>query len=390
MQDYWLTPLIKVLVGMRRVGKSTLLQQFSTWLCQEKALATHQILLLDLESTSFFALNSPEKLLQLILDHQTSYPDLRVILIDEVQEIPGWEKVVNALHKNGELQIYLTGSNSQMLSSELSTLLSGRFIEIEVLPLSYKEYLELYQQEHSAKSWESFLRYGGLPGLWHLPHQDHILKQTLESIYHTVLYRDVIERHQVRQPAFLQRLIHFFFDNIGQLISAKKIVDYCKSQKIQVTVDTVQNYRSYLESCYALHRVGRYDLKGKKWLEIGEKHYLNDLGIRCALMGPRTADIAQLLENVVYLELRRRGWKIFIGKWDDLEIDFVAMRGDQVEYFQVSYLLASPETRQREFQPLLKIKDQYPKTVLSLDPMYQDEQGIHNLNLIAWLLEQRH
>lgn len=386
LQKYKNTPFIKVLTGMRRVGKSTILQQYASSLGIDAQ--KEMVLFIDMESLEFRHIKDAENLHNEVKTYFKNSACSKFIFIDEVQEIENWEKAVNSFLKSGEYDIYVTGSNAHLLSSDLATYLTGRYVQLEVYSLSYKEYLEINNQSsHSDAIFQRFLTFGGFPGLTHLPHDERLLFQTLNGLYSSIILRDVIERYQIRNTALLENMVHFFFDNIGNIVSAKKISDYCKSQKIKVSTDAVQNYIGYLASCFALYQVKRFDLKGKRYLEINEKHYLGDIGLRHATLGYRDNDIGQLLENIVYLELRRRGYKVSIGKLDTLEIDFIAERENERIYVQVSYLLATQETRKREFRPLKMIGDSYPKIVLTMDPVVRDEEGIQHKNLCQWLLD---
>ncbi len=352
-------------------------------------MAPESVRLLERDSLEWLHLESWEALRDAVVPWVDTVPGPKVLMIDEVQLIDGWEKVVNALHKRGDVDLYLTGSNARLLSSDLSTLLSGRWVGIPVLPLSYPETLAIRgKSEHSASEFERWLRWGGLPGLHQLPDDRRTLEQALDAIYSTVILHDVVHRHAVRNVALLERVARYLFDQVGNLVSAKRISDFCKSQRISVGVETIQNYASHLEGAYAVHRVKRWDLKGRRHLEMAEKFYAGDLGIRNALLGrDAMSDVGALLENAVFLELVRRGYAVSVGKLGDREIDFVAERGGTREYFQVCYLMADPATREREFRSLLDIDDNLPKTILSMDPLDLSRDGIRHVHLPTWLLE---
>ncbi|MGL1934999.1 MAG: ATP-binding protein [Fibrobacterales bacterium] len=389
IHQYRNTPLIKVLVGMRRVGKSTLIEQFKDNLYAQEQLPEGSILHIDMELLKNRDITNAEALHDKVTSYFTEHKENKVLLIDEVQEIAEWEKAINSFLKEGEIDIYITGSNSHMLSSDLATFLAGRYVSLEVLPLSYRETLQLYgNNQHTDTLFQKYLKFGGLPGLSHLPENEAVLFQTLDAYYSTIILRDIIERYTIRSSALLENLVSFFFDNIGNLVTAKSISNYLKSQHIKSSIESVQTYVGYLESCFALHKVKRYDIKGKRHLEIAEKHYLNDLGLRHATLGYRPGDIGQLLENAIYLELRRRGYTISIGKIGDLEIDFIAEKHNAKIYIQVSYLLASEETRKREFTPLKKTGDSYPKYVVTMDSLTQDEEGIMHRYIPEFLLDE--
>ncbi len=387
LDKYLGTPLIKVLVGMRRVGKSTLLQQFKEHLINERGLLPEQILYIDMEILSNRDIIDEITLQDKIDSYFKNSQVKKLLFIDEIQEIMNWERVVVSLLKNRSFDIYITGSNAHLLSSDLATYLAGRYVEMQIYPFSYKEYLEVNgKTEHDEGIFQRYLTYGGFPGLIHLPQEDTIIFQTLDALYNSIILRDIVERYQIRNISLLENLTNFFFDNIGNVVTAKSIVDYLKSQRIKASVESVQTYMGYLAACFALFRTRRYDIKGKRFLEISEKHYLGDLGLRHATLGYRPSDINQLLENVVYLSLRKWGYSVFVGKLDNLEIDFIAEKNQNRLYIQIAYLIASPETRQREFAPLLKVKDSYPKYVLTMDPLQQDESGIRHFFIPDFLL----
>lgn len=376
--------VIKVITGMRRVGKSSLLRQV-----MEGRMAAgvpgeclHWI---DKESVDF--------------DHIVNYKDLaehlgrtgakrpaaggmRYLFIDEVQEIEGWERAVTSLLKAGGWDIYLTGSNAHMLSSELATLLAGRYVEIAVYPLSLPEFLHFNGKsaDQAREMFPLYLRYGGFPALHQFMENEDTIFHYINSLYDTIVLKDIVSRHELRNVPLFQNISRFVFDNIGNTFSAKRVADYLKSQRLRVSVDTVQNYLGYLTETFALHRVRRYDIKGKRHLEIADKYYLGDIGLRNALLGCRESAINSLLENLVFLELKRRGFRVDIGKIGDAEIDFIATNETGIHYWQVCYLLASEQTKEREFGALARVPDNYPKTVLSMDPISPGEQSG-----IAWM-----
>lgn len=383
-------PVVKVLSGLRRVGKSVLLRQWKERLETQYDHPSRSIWLMERDSLDWLHLETWEQLRDVVTPWVEEIPGPKALLIDEVQLIEGWEKVVNALHKRGDVDIYLTGSNARLLSSDLSTLLSGRWVAIPILPLSYLETLELRgKRSHSPQEFERWLRWGGLPGLHQMPDDRRILEQALDAIFATVILHDVVHRHEVRNVPLLERVARHLFDQVGNLVNAKRIADYCKSQRISVGIETIQSYASHLEGAFAVHRAKRWDLKGKRHLEVAEKFYAGDLGMRNALLGrDAMADIGALLENAVYLELLRRGYTVSVGKLGDKEIDFVAERGGEREYFQVTYLMADETTREREFRSLLEIDDNHPKTVLSMDTFDLSHDGIRHIHLPTWFLEE--
>ena len=382
-------PVIKIITGLRRCGKSTFLKMFIDRLLKESGKKKN-IVYISMELMEF----------EFITDYKVLYDHIKksisiggenYIFIDEVQEINGWEKAVNSLLAENAGDIYLTGSNSRLLSSEFATLLTGRYVEIPMFPLSFKEFLlfrESKNKKNIEKEFELFLKFGGLPGIHYLELVDEVVFQYIKSIYSTILLKDIVSRHSIRDVFLLEKIAAFIFDNCGSITSSKKIADYLKSQRLKTGVDTVQNYIGYLNDAHLFSKSGRFDLKGKRYLELFEKYYSGDQGIRHSVLGYKKNDIAGILENVVYLELLRRGYTVSTGKYDDLEVDFVAEKNSVIKYIQVTYLLSSKETEDREFRPLEKIQDNYPKMVLSMDTVWGDNRnGIERKNIIDFLLE---
>ncbi len=379
-------PIIKVLTGMRRVGKSYLLRQLGEQV-ENSGISPARILYIDKESLDFEHIRTYRDLHQLTIDTMAGQPGC--LLVDEVQEIEGWERALASLSKREDIDIYITGSNAQLFSSELATLLSGRYIEFPIYALSFAEFRQFRGEESGEPrgDFADYLRYGSLPAIHHFPFAEEVVYQYLSSIYDTILLKDVVKRHNIRNVALLENIARYVFDNIGNVFSAKKVADYLKSQRLRVGVETVQNYLSYFQAALLIHKVPRYDVKGKRLLDIHEKYYLGDIGMRHALLGFREADIGGLLENLVFLELKRRGYDVCIGKLGQREIDFVATRTEEKLYVQVAYLLASPETIEREFGALLGIADNYPKVVLSMDEVFgADYEGIQRINIVDFLL----
>jgi predicted AAA+ superfamily ATPase len=381
-------PVIKIITGMRRTGKSYLLRQLMGEL-RARRVPPGRIHLIDKESVEFDAIATYKDVVDYLKKQTGKVKGRHYLLIDEVQEIEQWEKAANSYLKAGDWDIYLTGSNAHMLSSELATLLSGRFVEIPVYPLSLPEFLQFNGRDAAAAEelFPLYLRYGGFPAIHQFVQNEDTIYQYINSLYDTIILKDIVNRHEIRNVPLFQNISRFVYDNIGNTFSAKKVADYLKSQRLAISVDTVQKYLGYLTETYALHRVQRYDIKGKRNLEIHEKYYLGDIGLRNAVLGYRESAINGLLENLVFLELKRRGYRIAIGKFGDREIDFIATRKKEKQYFQVSYLLASEETIEREFGTLTGLADNYPKTVLSMDPIGPDNRdGIHWQNVIRFLM----
>lgn len=379
-------PVIKVLTGMRRVGKSCVLRQVAS-LLHAGGLPKKRILFVDKEDLAFDQIRDHRHLAAWIKKMAPS--GRAALLVDEVQEIAGWERVVNSCLKEGRFDIYVTGSNARMLSSDLATLLSGRHVEIPIFPLSLPEFL-LFQGEPAALARERFpayLRYGGLPALQQLSDDEHSRYQYLSSVFDTIVLKDIIARHEVRNVPLFQNICRFAFDNAGQLFSAKRVADYLKNQRLAVTVDTVQRYVGYLCDAFVFYRVRRFDLRGKRHLEINEKYYPGDIGLRHAVLGYRQDAINGMLETLIFQELLRRGYAVSIGKLGSKEIDFVADRGKERLYVQVAYLMPTAETRDREFRVLEEVRDNHSKLVLSLDPVAVEHTGgIRHAHVVDFLM----
>lgn len=382
-------PVIKVISGLRRCGKSTFMKMIIDLLIKE-GVEKKNIIYINMELMEFEFISD----YRVLYDHvkkNLSDTGLNYLFIDEVQEISGWEKAVNSILAENAADIYLTGSNSRLFSSEFATLLTGRYVQIPMFSLGFSEFLQFRKKENDKnyeKEFELFLKYGGLPGIHFLDFKDEVVFQYINSIYNTIILKDIVARYSVRDVFLLEKITAFVFDNCGSITSAKKIADYLKSQQIKTGVDTVQNYIGYLQDAHLVSRSGRFDLKGKRHLELFEKYYAGDSGIRHSVLGYKKNDVSGLLENAVFLELLRRGFTVSTGKFDDLEVDFVAQKNNEIFYIQVTYLLSSKETEEREFRPLEKINDNYPKMVLSMDTIWgNNRNGIIRKNVIDFLLE---
>jgi predicted AAA+ superfamily ATPase len=364
-------PLIKVFTGMRRSGKSVLLRQAAETLVAS-GFSPSNVHLFDMERLENDPYRSAEALNRALHERdQTDGSSRRAVLIDEVQAIDGWERLAPSLLNQG-WDVWLTGSNADLLSSDLATHLTGRYVEIPVWPLGWAEF-QRFSTADEQTAWEAFLRWGGLPGLAALGWQHELARPYLESVFDSILLKDVVARFGVRNVPLLQRLARFVAESVGTPVSPSSIARYCKSQRLNVTVDTVQSYLDHLAAAFLVHAVPRWDVKAKRHLETGAKYYLGDTGLFTALLGRPAAPNA-LLENLVYLELRRRGYRVACGRTaqagrDDLEVDFVAERGDERVYVQVAYLLNHPDTVDRETRSLLSIPDHYPKWIVHLDPL---------------------
>lgn len=392
IKNFMNKPVIKVITGMRRSGKSMILKLISQELL-ELGVNKNNIIYINFESLMFAELTEFKKLYEYIMEKSKEREGRGYILLDEIQEVKHWEKSINSLMVDLDCDIYITGSNANLLSSELATYIAGRYVEIKIYPLSFKEYIEFAKVENPDKVlsndeyFSQYLQFGGLPGIHNFNYDKNNIYQYLSDIYNSVLLKDVIARNNIRDIELLERIVLYIFDNIGNTFSAKNISDFLKSQGRKLSRETVYNYLKALENAYIISKVQRYDIKGKAILETQEKFYLTDLGLRHAKLGYRANDIAGYLENIVYLELLRRKYTVNIGKLQTKEIDFIGTLRDEKLYIQVTYLLASPETMEREFFPLKNIKDNYPKYVLSMDNLESyNIEGIKREKIIDFLL----
>ena len=344
-------PLIKVLTGQRRVGKSYLLFQLMEQVQNEDHDA--HIIYINREDMEFDFMRTAADLNNYILANRKEGAR-NYIFIDEIQDISEFEKALRSLLLDESNDIYITGSNARLLSGELATYLSGRYVEFKVYSLAYSEFLQFHELENNAASYDLYTRYGGLPYLINLELNDDVVNEYLKSIYSTIVFRDVVSRYNLRNTAFLERLIQFLSENIGSLFSAKNISDYLKSQHTQISVNQIQNYVEYLTNAFLIHRVGRYDLIGKRFFEIGEKYYFENMGIRNVIIGYRLQDRAKILENIVYNHLLYRGYSVKVGMSASSEIDFVCEKGAEKLYVQATLKMDSETTIEREFGNLLK------------------------------------
>lgn len=379
--------LIIVLTGQRRVGKSYVVRQLVQELLANNPQAN--IVYINKEKTKFNDIQNAGDLSRYLegkfIDGRDNY-----LLIDEVQDIDGFENVLRSLNADEECQIVVTGSNAKMLSSELSTYLGGRYIEIHVQSLSYREFLTFHNLEDSDESLQLYLGFGGLPHLYRLGlDNEDMVWEYIQNIYNTIVLKDVVQREGLRNVTMFENLMSFVSDNTGQLVSATSLSKYLKSQQINLQPLTAINYLKSASNAYIVNKVPRYDIHGKRLLETNDKYYFEDLGVRNLLAGPdRTADIEKVMENAVYLHLKNLGYKISIGTLPNGEVDFVAEKGGRTIYLQVAYLIADESTMEREFGNLLAIQDNYPKYVVSMNPMTrsQDYEGIRHLTLRRFLM----
>lgn len=380
--------VIKVLLGMRRVGKSTLLLQIQEELLNQ-GVQKDQIISLNFEWLEFETLKEYKALYEYI-ESKKIMGKKAYVFLDEVQEVDGFEKVVNSLNSKGDTEVFITGSNSKLLSGELATYLTGRFYTIEVSPLSYREVYEGFTNFDMGLSTKEdvfleYLRTGGMPGKFQFE-EERTAKTYLMDMYQSILLRDIVKRYNVRDVDLLQRFMSYLINNIGQIFSAGTITNYLKSEGRKLSKETIYNYIEAAKSTYLVHGVPRYNIKGKELMKTNEKYFINDLGLR-NLYFDNEKDISQAIENIVYLELRRRGYEIYVGKFDDREVDFIAIDGDSTKYIQVTYLLAEETTIEREFSVLEAIEDNFPKIVISMDRVNHSRNGIAHKNIIDFLLE---
>ncbi len=356
--------LIKVFTGQRRVGKSYLLFQLIQLIQQKDANAT--IIYINKEDLAFAAIKTAEDLNSYVLQHK-SETEKTYVFIDEIQDIENFETALRSLVLDKNLDLYCTGSNANLLSGDIAGHLSGRFIEIHVYSLSYEEFLVFHQLEDTPQSLDKYLKFGGLPYLIHLSLEDEIAFEYLKNIYSTILFRDVVNRFGLRNTVFLEQLVAFLASNTGSIFSAKKISDFLKSQKVNIAPNQVQLYIQHLVSAFLIHQVRRYDIVGKRLFEVGEKYYFENLGIRNALWGYRPEDRGKILENAVHNHLLVNGYSVEVGMLDNNEIDFIAQKQGEKLYIQVALTLNEEKTIEREFGNLLKIKDNYPKLLITMD-----------------------
>ncbi|VDN47993.1 ATPase [Petrocella atlantisensis] len=375
--------VIKVLLGMRRVGKSTLLMQIQEELIKQ-GVAKEQIISINFEWMQFEPIKDYTMLNKYIREKMVSDKKYYVFL-DELQEVSGFEKVVNSLNAEGIAEVFITGSNSRLLSGELATYLTGRFYSIEVLPLSFSELISVKGDDKKDEVFLSYLRAGGMPGTLQFEDRD-TRKNYLMDMYHSILLRDIVKRHNIRDVELLQRFMMYMMRNISQIFSAVSITKYLKNEGRRLSKETIYNYIDAAKSAFLVHGIPRYNIKGKEILKTNEKYFMNDLGFRSIYFN-NEQDIGQALENIVYLELRRRGYTIYIGKLEDQEVDFIAEKGSNKIYIQVAYLLAEASTIEREFSVLEAIADNHEKLVLSMDKVDRSRNGIIHKNIVDFLLQ---
>ena len=375
--------LIKVLIGQRRVGKSYILLQLIDEIKAKDTMAN--IVYINKEENEYEAIANYRDLI-IYVEKRIANGVKNYLFIDEIQDIENFEKALRHLASKKIFDLYCTGSNARLLSSEIATGLSGRYIEIPIHALTYQEFLSFQHLEANEETLLKYIRYGGLPFITNLELCDEIVYGYLQSIYSTIILKDVVARFKIRNINFLNRLLEYLADNIGSLVSANRISDFLKSQKIRTSPNIVLDYLSYLSSSFTIREVNRADIKGKKIFEINEKYYWEDLGLRNSLVGYKATEIGQMLENLVFLHLSRMGFKINVGQLENREIDFVAEKEGRKIYIQVAYLVGDQAVKDREFGNLLAIPDNYQKIVVSMDKLIGDEyQGIKHYQIMDFL-----
>ena len=386
---YWKDKqIIKIITGIRRCGKSTIFELYKNYLKSNK-VKDNQIISINFEDMEFEELFDYKKLYKFITSKIQSNRKYYIFL-DEIQHVNNFQKVVDSLFIKKNVDVYITGSNAYLLSGELATLLSGRYIEIEMLPLSFKEYCNYYKNQKDKKVlFDNYLKFGGFPYTTELNNDNKAIEIYLKGIYNTVLLKDVVAKNKISDVMILESVIKFVFHNIGSFVSTKKISDTLNSNGRKVSVNTIENYLSALINCYILYRVNRFDIKGKQYLKTLEKYYVADTGLRDILITSQETDIGHILENVVYLELLRRGYKVCVGKViDEKEIDFVAESSNEIIYYQVCSNIKNVDILKRELSALSKIKDNFPKYLITQDETLEKTyNGIKQINIIDWLLE---
>ncbi len=379
--------IIKVLIGQRRVGKSYILLQLMDAIKAKDKKAN--IIYINKEESDYDAIVNYRDLIVYAQKRSVAKAN-NYLFIDEIQDIENFEKALRHFFAKKTFDLYCTGSNARLLSSEIATGLSGRYIEIPVHPLSYREFLQFQKLPSSEESLMKYIRYGGLPFIANLKLTDEIVYGYLQSIHNTIILNDVVARFKIRNINFLKRLLEYLADNIGSLVSANRISDFLKSQKIKTTPNIILDYLSFLTSSFIIREVNRANIKGKKIFEINEKYYWEDLGLRNSLVGYKVAEIGQMLENLVFSHLLRLGFTIHVGQLEHKEIDFVAEKEGKKVYIQVAYLIGDSATKDREFGNLLAIPDNYQKIVVSMDKMMGDDyKGIKHYQIINFLLNYK-
>lgn len=382
-------PVVKILTGMRRVGKSTLLNIIQNEILKE--IPKKNKIYINFESLEFFHIKEAASLIQYLTPLLEKIQGKIYFFFDEVQLVEGWEKVINGLRVDRECDIYLTGSNSTLLSGELATLLAGRYVEFEIQAFNFSEFMEIFKYKNLEKEalFTKFLKLGGMPFLRYFNLEEESSYKYLTDVYNTVIVKDILEYNKIRDIDVFNRILLYVIENIGHTFSANSIKKYFKNENRDISLDTILNYLEYCKKAFIIKKVPRYDSIGKKILKIDEKYYVSDHGFRAAKGFSNEKDIERVLENIVYIELLTRGYNIEIGKVKEKEIDFIAKKEGNIEYYQVSYMMTTEETRKREFSVYSCIKDNFPKYILSMDNINFTQNGIIHKNIIDFLLEDK-
>ncbi len=378
--------VIKVVTGIRRCGKSTLFDLYCEYLVQD-GVSKDQIIRVNMEDPDYHDIRDYMQLYDWIRQQMHS-EKMNYILIDEVQNVPEFQKAVDGLYIKENCDVYITGSNAYLMSGELATLLAGRYVEIKMLPLSFKEYLSaLGDKTDLMLKYQNYIQNGSFPYVVQLEKKRDI-HAYLEGIYTSIILKDIMARYRIADTGGLDSVIRFMFDNVGNLCSATKIANTMTTAGRKIAISTVENYLGALTECFILYKAGRYDVKGKQYLTTGNKYYLCDMGLRYYLLGTKRADLGHILENVVYLELLRRGYEVYIGKAGNAEIDFIAIGEEGEEYYQVALTVMEESTLERELAPLESIRDHNPKYLLTMDftPL-TSHNGIKQWNVLEWLMK---
>lgn len=376
--------LIKIVTGIRRCGKSTVLEMFRDELLQS-GVRKNQIIFLNFEDYDNKHLLNPDELYSYIKQRLSS--DMNYIFLDEIQRVENFPEIVDSLYIKKNVDIYMTGSNSSLLSSEIATLISGRYVEIKMLPLSFKEFVLATKQENNlSQAYRQYIQTSSFPYVLDLLQTPNEINSYLEGIYNTILVKDIIDRKKISDTQVLKSVTQFLFDNIGLELSSKKIADTLTSNGRKSDSKTIEKYITSLEESFIIYKASRYNIKGKEYLKSLEKYYVSDIGLRNFMLGKKAMDASHILENIVYLELLRRGYKVYVGKIDDMEIDFVAQNEQGNTYIQVSASVRDENTLARELKPLKAVKDNYPKIILTLDDDPDgDYDGIIRKNALDWI-----
>lgn len=378
--------LIKIITGIRRCGKSTLLKIYRDWL-KEQGVQEEQMISINFEDLDYDELTDYKKLHTYLKDKLVE-GKMTYIFLEEVHQVDNFPKVLDSIYIRENVDLYVTGSNAYMLSSEIATFISGRYVQIEMLPLSFKEYVQSTQDfsELSLK-YSEYLENSSFPYALQLKNQPNEIRDYLEGIYHTILVKDIVNRKRITDTMMLKSVLRFVFDNIGSPLSSKKIADTMTSNGRKIDTKTVEKYLESLTESYIIYQAKRYDIKGKQYLKTLGKYYVVDIGLRFMLLGSRKTDAGHILENIIYLELLRRGYDVYVGKIDKLEVDFVTLNRGGIQYFQVALTIREEKTFEREVRPLMEIRDHYPKFILTLDDDPEMmHHGIRCINARDWLL----